>query len=189
MNPIIAVIISIIVLPLISSIVFVTASRTIGKIKGRFGGASAVALLVIATNVFANIIPYKQLVSFIPWYLLILIPAVIIADIFLIKSRATVSDSKDDSRNTITRRVELMMVGAIIGSLFYLFNFPMLSLTFAVAFGTPIPIIIGDEMANFLNTFSTVLSITLLPGIILGIIGTSIISKRIKLISFSAKKC
>jgi len=188
MNPIIAVIISIIVLPLISSIVFVIASRTIGRIKGRFGGAGAVALLVIATNVFANIIPYKQLMPFIPWYLLILIPVVISSDILLNKSRIKSGDGKDDRGNTITKGSQLMMiVGAIIGSLFYLFNFPMLSLTFAVAFGTPIPTIVGNEMANFLNTFYIVLSVTLLPGIIAGMIGASIISNKITSTSSSAK--
>jgi hypothetical protein len=183
MNPILAVIISIIVLPLISAIVFVTAYRTIGG----FGGASTVALLVILTNVFANIIPSKQLVQFIPWYLLILIPAVIISDMLLNKSRNTASARNDDNRNAITRRVKIMMVGAIIGSVFYVFNFPMLSLTFAVAFGTPIPIIMEHEMANFLNTFFIALSITLLPGFIMGMIGASIMSNKIKVLSFPAE--
>jgi hypothetical protein len=43
-------------------------------------------------------------------------------------------------------------------------------------------------MANFLNTFSVVLSITLLPGIMMGIIGTCLISNKIKVMSWSGKK-
>ncbi len=42
------------------------------------------------------------------------------------------------------------------------------------------------EMANFLNTFFIALSITLLPGFIMGMIGASIMSNKIKVLSLSA---
>ncbi|MDW0223234.1 MAG: hypothetical protein QOC40_08965, partial [Nitrososphaeraceae archaeon] len=74
LNPNIAAIIAIIVLPLLSSIIFVTASKTIG----RFGAASAVAGLVLGVNVLANIIPTDGMItSSLPWYLIFaIIPAV-----------------------------------------------------------------------------------------------------------------
>ncbi len=59
LNPIYESIIAIVALPTISSMVFITASRTIG----RFGAASAVTALLLGMNSFANIIPSNQLMN------------------------------------------------------------------------------------------------------------------------------
>src|ERR671931_1503082 len=81
LNPVYESIIAVIALPTIGSIVFITASRTIG----RFGAASAVTALLLGMNSFANIVPSNQLMPFLPWYLMLIIPAVL-ADLILNKS-------------------------------------------------------------------------------------------------------
>src|ERR687891_1162685 len=55
-NPTIGVLVATISLPLLSSIVFLTASNSIEK----FGGATAVGILVVAINSFANLVPADQ---------------------------------------------------------------------------------------------------------------------------------
>jgi hypothetical protein len=71
LHPRLQVAIATIVLPLIGSIIFLTTSRIIG----RFGAATAVTAVFIGMNVFANIIPSNALMPFLPWYVLIIFPA------------------------------------------------------------------------------------------------------------------
>src|SRR5919197_6490714 len=73
LNPIHESIIAIIALPTIGSMVFTTASRTIG----RFGAATAVTALLLVMNSFANIMPSDQLMPFLPWYLVLIVPAIV----------------------------------------------------------------------------------------------------------------
>src|SRR5919199_471841 len=73
LNPTCESIIAIISLPLICSLVFITASRTIGK----FGAASSVTALLLGMNSFANILPSREVTPFLPWYLMLIIPAVV----------------------------------------------------------------------------------------------------------------
>jgi len=80
LHPILQLAIATIVLPLIGSIIFLTTSRIIG----RFGAATAVTAVLIGMNVFANIIPSNALMPFLPWYVLILLPAMA-ADVVLNK--------------------------------------------------------------------------------------------------------
>jgi hypothetical protein len=173
MNPVAAAIIAMIALPLIGSIVFVTSSKVIG----RFGSASAVALLVISTNVFANILPSTQLTLFLPWYITFIVPA-IISDILLNNRRRA-------ETVIISSKKALIISGAIVGSIFYMINFLMLSLTFAALYGYPIPTVVQNQMSNFLLILPSVAAVTLLPGAVIGIIGAVFISRKISIPSLS----
>ena len=172
LNSNIAATIAVVVLPLVSSIMFVTASKTIG----RFGAASAVAVLVVGFNVFANIVPTDgTMISSLSWYLIVAIIPAITADTILnnsaIKSKIGV------------RRSELI-AGAIVSSTFYIFSYPMLTWVFAIPFDMQIANLQGIEAvsiltSDFLDTLPATLAITIVPGVLMGIMGTYISSKKI----------
>jgi hypothetical protein len=171
LNPSIAIFIAIIALPLLSSTIFLTAS----KIIGRFGAASAVTVLVIGVNVFANILPTDgMMISLLPWYLIADITPAVSADIILnnstIKSKIGVGYSQ-------------LIAGAIVSSLFYIFNYPLLVWAFATPLDMELANLQGIEAmsilpSDFLSTLSTALAITLLPGALMGIVGAYLSSKK-----------
>lgn len=119
LDPLLASVIAVITTPLVSSLVFVTASKTIRT--RRFGAASSIVALVVVINTFANIVPTNGiLLPSIPWYLISAIVPAVIADIVLNKLRTI--------KFSIVRGIEsnTMISGAIIGSVFYLIGFPIL---------------------------------------------------------------
>jgi hypothetical protein len=160
-------IIAIIALPTISSLVFITASRTIG----RFGAASAVTALLLGMSSLANIIPSSQLTPFLPWYLTLIIPAVF-------------SDMIVNKYITIRGKIlkiekSVIISGAIIGSIFYILGYPMLPITFAEPLGYTFRSM-SDILPNFIRTLPLVLLFTAVPGVAMGITGAIISTKRIK---------
>jgi hypothetical protein len=168
LNPVHESIIAIITLPIIGSIVFMTASRTIG----RFGAASAVTALLLGMNSFANIIPSNQLTPLLPWYLMLIIPAVF-ADFILNKS-IIIRRSK-----LIKTERSVIISGAIIGSMFYMLGYPMLPMTFAEPLGYTFQSM-NDIFVNFVRTLPLVLVFTAVPGAAMGIVGAIISTKKIK---------
>lgn len=178
LNSSIALTIAIIALPLLSSIIFVTASKTIGK----FGAASAVALLIVAVNVFANILPTDgMMISFLPWYLIVAIIPAVTSDIILNNTTVRSKIGEGDSQ---------LIAGAIIGSMFYIFNYPMLIWGFSIPLDMQLANLQGMEAvtiltSNFLSTLPNALAITLVPGALMGILGAYVSSKKITVPSSS----
>jgi hypothetical protein len=166
LDPNIATLITVIALPLLSSVIFLTASKAIG----RFGAASAVVALVAAINIFANIIPTGNVLTpLLPWYTMIFILPVIVADLLLNNS---IIKSKTGSL-----RPEIIS-GMIIGSIFYVLNYPMLTWTFSLPLKMPLESI-SNILPNFVNSMPTVLAITLVAGAVMGMIGAIIFFKII----------
>jgi hypothetical protein len=178
LNPSIAAIIAVIALPLLGSIIFLTASKTIG----RFGAASAVTVLVIGVNVFANIVPTDgMMISLLPWYLIMAIIPAVTADIILnnstIKSKLGVGESE-------------LIAGAMLGSTFYIFNYPILVWAFATPLDMELANLQGIEAvsiltSDFLSTLPTALAITLVLGALMGMVG-AYLSKKIVIPSSSS---
>ena len=176
LNPNLSVLIAIVALPLLSSIIFVTASKVIEI----FGAASAVAVLVIGINVFANIIPTDGAISLLPFYLVLTIIPAITADIVL--NNATI-------RSRVGVRRSELIAGALVGSTFYIFGYPMLTWAFAIPLDMQFVDLQGIEAisnltSNFLSTLSTILAITLVPGTLMGIAG-AFLSKKLTLLTSS----
>jgi hypothetical protein len=186
MNPIAASIIAVIAMPLIGSLIFMTASKVLTR--ERFSGyATIVVLIVVGTNVFANILTVGQLTWFLPLYIAITIIPAMISDILLNRRKAGHSSqsvsspsSSNPSTNVTKTKIELV-AGAIIGSTFYILDFPMLTLTFERLFAAPLRTIVQNLMPNFLQTLPLSLAISIISGIIVGIIGTAIFSRKIKM--------
>jgi hypothetical protein len=170
LNPIHEIIISIIALPMIGSMVFITASRTIG----RFGAATAVTGLLLLMNSFANIIPSNQLMPLLPWYLMLIIPAAI-ADLILNKSVILARSKK----NMLNAEIPAVISGAIIGSIFYIMCYPMLPITFAEPLSYTFHSM-NDISLNFVRTLPFVLIFTTTPAVAMGIVGAIMSLKKIR---------
>lgn len=171
LNPSIASIIVIVALPMLSSIIFLTASKSIG----RFGAGTIVSALVVGINIFANIVPSQGILnSILPWYPIIAILPVLVADIILYNSKV---------RSNLGSRATELIAGMLVGSVFYVFNYPMITWAFAIPLEMPIANQLGIQAvnnltSNFLSTLPLILAITLMPAALMGLLGVFIVSKK-----------
>jgi len=181
LNSNIASLIAIVTLPMLSSIIFLTAS----KIIGRFGAGTIVSVLVVGINIFANIIPSQDMFSSIVlWYSMIAIIPVLIADIILNNSAIKLK---------LGLRAKELIAGMLLGSVFYIFNYPMLTWVFAI----PLDMQIANEQgmqavanltSNFLSTLPVMLSITLVPAALMGLLRSLFVSKKIAIPTFQKQQ-
>ena len=171
LNPLIASLIAIVTLPILSSIIFLTASKCIG----RFGAGTIVSALVVGVNIFANIVPsHGMLSSILPWYTITAILPALIADIVLYSSAM---------KSKLGLRASELIAGILVSSVFYIFNYPMLTWAFA----NPLDMLIANQQGmqavanlttNFLDTLPVILSISLLPAALMGLLGALFVSKK-----------
>ncbi|MGI0044245.1 MAG: hypothetical protein ACRD47_11080, partial [Nitrososphaeraceae archaeon] len=181
LNPNIASLIAIVTLPLLSSIIFLTASKSIGK----FGAGTIVSALVVGTNIFANIVPSQgMMISILPWYFIIAILPALIADIIL--NNSTI-------KSKLGLRASELIAGILVSSVFYIFNYPMLTWAFAIPLDMPIANLQGMQAvasltSNFLSTLPAMLSITLVPAALMGLLGALFVSKKITIPTFQKQQ-
>lgn len=167
-NPTIAVLVATISLPLLNSIILLAAQKTIGG----FGGATAVAVLVVTLNILTNVIPTVQpIVSFLPWYLVAAILPALIADLAINYLPRITKISMKNSQ---------LISGAIIGSLFYIFSYPMITWIYSIPFGMNFASMegieaIGNLAYDFQNSLMSILAFTVVPGAIIGMLGAILI--------------
>ena len=167
-NPTIAVLVATISLPLLNSIILLAAQKTIGG----FGGATAVAVLVVILNILTNVVPTVQpIVSFLPWYLVAAILPALIADLALNYLPRITKISMKNSQ---------LISGAIIGSLFYIFSYPMITWIYSIPFGMNFASMegieaIGNLTNDFQNSLMSILAFTVVPGAIIGMLGAILI--------------
>lgn len=168
LNPLVEALVAVVALPFISSIVFVTASKTIGTY-----GASSVVAILIAITTLTNIIPVTKLIPFLPWYFCIIIIA-IAADLVLNKTkRIGHLDSK-----ILGIKKSVFVAGAMMGSVFYIVGYPLLPYAFVEFFGYYDFLSINDALLIFINSVQTILPFTIIIGIIMGIMGAIVSEKK-----------
>lgn len=171
LNPLIASLIAIVTLPILSSIIFLTASKCIG----RFGAGTIVSALVVGINIFANIVPsHGMLSSILPWYTITAILPALIADIVLYSSAM---------KSKLRLRTSELIAGILVSLVFYIFNYPMLTWAFANPLDMPIANqqgmqAVANLTTNFLDTLPVMLSISLLPAALMGLLGALFVSKK-----------
>jgi hypothetical protein len=177
LNPTIASLIAIVTLPLLSSIIFLTASKSIG----RFGAGTIVSALVVGINIFANIVPSQgMMISILPWYFIVAILPALFADIIL---------NNSTTKSKLGLIASELVAGILVSSVFYIFNYPMLTWAFAIPLDMPIANLQGMQAvasltSNFLSTLPVMLSITLVPAALMGLLGALFVSKKITIPTF-----
>jgi hypothetical protein len=173
-DPYVAIALSLVVLPFVFSLVFWSASKSLNS----FGAASASALVFVMMNVTSNIVTSESLLGYLPWFAAPMISAVF-ADFTL---------SKKVKSGLIQRHSEKIS-GVILGSMFFIFCFPMLSMTFLDLYLFN-DVFSYDVLPTASSTVSQIWIMTVIPGALSGMFGMMFASRRLKHISndMSGKK-
>lgn len=163
LNPIAASLIALIFLPLINSGLFLLVLKK----THTFGIASAIAAGVIILTAFTNILPSPALSNLLSFYLLAIIPFVLV-DLLIY-------DKLPLTKRTLSHKLKFAIAGGVSGSLFYIIGYPLLPLTLS-NYLIPVDleqtgfVTIVDIIPGFVNSLPVVLPITLFIGAILGIL-------------------
>ena len=146
----VAVIISLICTPFVTSMIYTTVFNFYKKT----GVIIIITTIVMTMNLFGRIVPARSFLYspfIILFYIIASIIPIMTAD--YIENFDNVSSLKKiKKRNTIY----ILLGGFIIGSSFYIFNFPMLTVVFLKLFG--LPLTIGDIADNFFYDTIDILS-------------------------------
>lgn len=160
-----ATLIASIFLPLVNSIMFLCSSKVFDNV---FGYAFIIVYLLVLVNTFSNIIPTGDLLSpLIPWYLVTVLGASLLADI-LLNSRFI--------RINIQFKNNKLIAASIVGAIFYFFNYPMIVWTYGTFLNSNLESL-NDVLPTFLNTIVSITFITIPVGAVMGLIGYCIFSK------------
>jgi hypothetical protein len=163
LNPIAESLIALVFLPLINSGLFLFVLKK----THTFGMASAIAAGVILLTAFSNILPSQSLSNLLPFYLLAIIPFVLVD--MLIYGKLPMNTI------TISNKLKFSIAGATSGSLFYVIGYPLLPLTLS-NYLMPVDleqtgfVTIVDIIPSFINSLPVVLPITIFMGSIIGIL-------------------
>ncbi|WP_458746988.1 hypothetical protein [Candidatus Nitrosocosmicus sp. T] len=163
LNPLAESLIALVLLPSINSALFLFVLRSTHTV----GIASVIAAGVILLTAFTNILPSQALSNLLPFYLLTIIPFILI-DLLI-------HDKLPLGNRIIGNKLKAVISGAISGSLFYIMGYPLLPLTLS-NYLTPIDleqvgfITIVDILPSFINSLPVVLPITIFIGAIFGIL-------------------
>lgn len=163
LNPIAESLIALVFLPLINSGLFLLVLKK----THTFGMASAIAAGVILLTAFTNILPSQSLSNLLPFYLLAIIPFVLVD--MLTYGKLPLNNIK------ISNNLKFLIAGATSGSLFYIIGYPLLPLTLS-NYLMPVDleqtgfVTIVDIIPSFINSLPVVLPITIFMGAIIGIL-------------------
>ena len=160
-----ATLIASIFLPLVNSIMFLCSSKVFNNV---FGYSFIIVYLLVLVNTFSTIIPTGNLLSpLIPWYLVTVLGASLLADILL--------NSRFIRINTQIKNNKLI-ASSIVGAIFYFFNLPMIVWTYGTFLNSNLESL-NDIVPTFLNTIVSITFITIPVGAVMGLIGYFIFSK------------
>ena len=158
-----AVILSFMALPFLFSILF----WSMAKSQKIFGVASAAAFAFVTMNITSNIFTSENLLMYLPWFVAPLTSA-IIADYVL----------SGKINHKIIKNNQNKIAGLILGSMFFMFCFPMLAMTFLE------PYLFNDVFSyDVLHSSSDkifeIWLMTVIPGSIAGMLGMMFASKKL----------
>jgi len=162
-NPYVALGIGIALLPFSFSLVFWMVSKTINK----FGAASLSALVFLGMNITSNIFTTEKLLFYSPWFIAPMVSA-IVADYLL---------NKKSNHKFLYNKLDKIS-GAILGSMFFMFCFPMLAMTFLEFY------VFNDVFSyDVIHYSSDIITnnwlMTIIPGAISGMFGIMFAQKKL----------
>lgn len=170
LHPVLESLIALFFLPLINAFVILLTINTYKK----FGYISLVGFGVIFLTSISNILPSEELSVFLPYFLLSVIPIILLDFI--------VYDKMPFMRGRFHSKDKLIIAGVISASLFYIIGYPLLPLALGnylmpmnltnMDFKTLV-----DIIPVFVNSFSIVLPLTLIIGGVIGL-GSGLIYQR-----------
>ncbi len=162
-----AVILSFVVIPFLFSVLF----WSMVKSQNSFGMASVAALTFVAMNITSNIFTSENLLSYLPWFIAPMTSA-IAADYIL--------SGKINSE--IIKNHQNKIAGLVLGSMFFMFCFPMLAMTFLEPYLFN-EVFSYDVLHSSSEKVFEIWLMTIIPGAIAGMLGMILASKKLRKIS------
>jgi len=162
-NPYVALVIGVVLLPFAFSLIFWSVSKTINK----FGAASISTLVFLLMNITSNIFTSEKLLFYLPWFIAPMIGAVF-ADHILNKK----------PKLKLLQNHSIKISGAVLGSMFFMLSFPMLSMTF-LEFYVSSNVFSYDVIDSSSDLIATFWLMTIIPGAISGMVGMMYIQKKL----------
>ena len=165
----VAIILSFVALPFVFSIIFWSSFKTLNS----FGSASTSALIFITMNITSNILTSENLLFYLPLFVAPITSAVIAECILRKKFKFKLIQNHSEK-----------FAGVVMGSMFFMFSFPMLSMTFLE------PYLFNDVFSyDILHTASNNViefwGLSIIPGAIVGMLGMIFASRKLDHISNS----
>lgn len=178
-NPILAALIATLCFPFIVSFILFTS----WEITKKFGVLSAAGIIFIFINLVTTILPNENLVSTIPFYLLNVIP-IIVVDLLLSLLNLGLSSSSSSSSSPISlsqtrKRIMKVLSGVVLGLMFFMLYFPLITHTYNEVSINPQPVWPNVTASIYFEMIDEMYPLLVVSSIATGILGVVVSSKLI----------
>ena len=178
-NPILAALIATLCFPFLVSFILFTS----WEITKKFGVLSAAGMIFIFINLVTTILPNENLVSTIPFYLLNVIP-IIVVDLLLSLLNLGLSSSSSSSSSPISlsqtrKRIMKVLSGVVLGLMFFMLYFPLITHTYNEVSINSQPVWPNVTASIYFKMIDEMYPLLVVSSIATGILGVVVSSKLI----------
>src|SRR5919106_1471123 len=174
-NPILAALIATLCFPFHVSFILFTS----WEITKKFGVLSAAGMIFIFINLVTTILPNENLVSTIPFYLLNVIP-IIVVDLLLSLLNLGLSSSSSSSPISLSqtrKRIMKVLSGVVLGLMFFMLYFPLITHTYNEVSINPQPVWPNVTASIYFEMIDEMYPPLVVSSIATGILGVVVSSK------------
>ncbi|MGB8084701.1 MAG: hypothetical protein WCF07_00245 [Nitrososphaeraceae archaeon] len=175
-NPILAGLVATLCFPFLVSFILFTS----WKITKKFGVLSASGLIFIFINLVTTILPNENLVPTIPFYLLNIIPIIMI-DVLLslpaLRTSSSISSISSVSLSQTRKKIVVVSAGIVLGLTFFMLYFPLITHTYNEVSINPQPVWPSVTASIYFGMIDEMYPILLVSSMAVGILGVIVSSK------------
>ncbi|MGA6989854.1 MAG: hypothetical protein WBX81_05525 [Nitrososphaeraceae archaeon] len=175
-NPILAGLVATLCFPFLVSFILFTS----WKITKKFGVLSASGLIFIFINLVTTILPNENLVPTIPFYLLNIIPIIMI-DVLLslpaLRTSSSISSISSVSLSQTRKKIVVVSAGIVLGLTFFMLYFPLITHTYNEVSINPQPVWPSVTASIYFGMIDEMYPILLVSSMAVGILGVVVSSK------------
>ena len=175
-NPILAGLVATLCFPFLVSFILFTS----WKITKKFGVLSASGLIFIFINLFTTILPNENLVPTIPFYLLNIIPIIMI-DVLLslpaLRTSSSISSISSISLSQTRKKIVDVLAGIVLGLTFFMLYFPLITHTYNEVSVNPQPVWPSVTASIYFGMIDEMYPILVVSSMAVGILGVVVSSK------------
>ena len=171
-NPILAGLIATLCFPFLVSFVLFTS----WEITKKFGVLSVTGMIFIFINLVTTILPNENLVPTIPFYLINVIPIVVI-DVLLSLPSLGISSSLSISLSQTRKKIVNVLAGIVLGLTFFMLYFPLITHTYNEVSIDPQPVWPSVTASIYFEMIDEMYPLLVISSMAAGILGVVISSK------------
>ena len=175
-NPMLAGLVATLCFPFLVSFILFTS----WKITKKFGVLSASGLIFIFINLVTTILPNENLVPTIPFYLLNIIPIIMI-DVLLslpaLRTSSSISSISSISLSQTRKKIVVVLAGIVLGLTFFMLYFPLITHTYNEVSINPQPVWPSVTASIYFGMIDEMYPILVVSSMAVGILGVVVSSK------------